>query len=165
MIKRSHPNPPCSSISGRTCQLGVIAVILALISLLGCTSPPQEALVTRVIDGDTIVIEGGYRVRYIGIDTPETYPEAEAFGAEAWQANRELVEGKRVRLEKDVSETDKYGRLLRYVYAGDIMVNAELVRQGLAEARAYPPDIKYQDYLAGLQKGAKDEGRGMWAEP
>jgi len=165
MIKRSHPNPPCSSINETACRLGVIAVILALLPLLGCTSPPQEALVTRVIDGDTIVIEGGYRVRYIGIDTPETYPEAKAFGAEAWQANRELVEGKRVRLEKDVSETDKYGRLLRYVYAGDIMVNAELVRNGLAEARAYPPDIKYQDYLAGLQEGAKDEGRGMWAEP
>jgi len=165
MIKRSHPKPPCSSSSETARRLGVIAIILALIPLLGCTSPPEEALVTRVIDGDTIVIEGGYRVRYIGIDTPETYPVTEAFGAEAWQANRELVEGERVRLEKDVSETDKYGRLLRYVYIDDIMVNAELVRQGLAEARAYPPDTRYQDYLESLEEDAKNEGRGMWAEP
>jgi len=121
-------------------------------------------MVTKVIDGDTIVIEGGYRVRYIGIDTPEIHHEVEAFGIEAWQANRTLVEGKRVRLEKDVSETDKYGRLLRYVYAGDTMVNAELVRQGLAEARAYPPDIKYQDYFEKLEAEAKSEGRGIWAK-
>jgi len=165
MIKRSHPNPPCSKTSIPARRLGATAVFLALLPLLGCSSPPEEALVTRVIDGDTIVIEGGYRVRYIGIDTPETYPQAEAFGAEAWQANRELVEGERVRLEKDVSETDKYGRLLRYVYIDDIMVNAELVRNGLAEARAYPPDIKHQDYLESLEEGAKNEGRGMWAEP
>ena len=66
----------------------------------------------QVVDGDTITIEGGYRVRYIGIDTPEIYPEVEAFGIKAWQANCRLVEGKEVRLERDISETDKYGRLL-----------------------------------------------------
>jgi len=121
-------------------------------------------MVTRVIDGDTIIIEGGYRVRYIGIDTPEIHPEMEAFGMEAWQANRRLVEGKEVRLERDVSETDKYGRLLRYVYVDDIFVNAELVRQGLAKAKAYPPDIKYQDYLEAMEAEARSEGRGMWAK-
>ena len=80
-----------------------------------------EATVVRVIDGDTIEVEidgTSYRVRYIGIDTPETvHPQkpVECFGKEASEKNRELVEGKRVRLEKDVSDTDKYGRLLRYV--------------------------------------------------
>ncbi len=118
----------------------------------------------EVIDGDTITIEGGYRVRYIGIDTPETYPDLEAFGIEAWQANRKLVEGKEVRLEKDVSETDKYGRLLRYVWVNDILVEAELVRQGLARAKAYPPDTKYQDYLEQLEAEAREAGRGMWAK-
>ena len=122
-------------------------------------------MVTRVIDGDTIVIQGGYRVRYIGIDTPEIHPETEAFGIKAWQANRQLVEGKQVRLERDVSETDKYGRLLRYVYVDDTMVNAELVRQGLARVKAYPPDTKYQGYLEELEAEAKSEGRGMWAKP
>jgi len=120
-------------------------------------------MVTKVIDGDTIIVEGGYRVRYIGIDTPETYPRMEAFGLEAWQANRQLVEGKEIRLEKDVSETDKYDRLLRYVYVDDTLVNAELVKLGLAEAKAYPPDTKYQDYFKQLEKQAKSAGRGMWA--
>jgi len=149
-------------MSGRTCWL--LAIILILIPLFGCGSPPESARVTRVIDGDTIVIEGGYRVRYIGIDTPEIHPETEAFGMEAWQANRQLVEGKQVRLERDISEMDKYDRLLRYVYVDDIMVNAELVRQGLAQAKAYPPDTKYQDCLEALEAEAKSEGRGMWAK-
>jgi micrococcal nuclease len=88
----------------------------------------------------------------------------EAFGIEARQANRSLVEGKEVRLEMDVSETDKYGRLLRYVYVDEVLVNAELVKQGLARARAYPPDTKYQDYLAEMEEDARDAGRGMWVK-
>jgi len=103
-------------------------------------------------------------VRYIGIDAPEIHPDLEAFGIEAWEANRELVEGKEVRLEQDVSETDKYGRLLRYVWIDDILVEAELVRQGLAWAKAYPPDTKYQDYLEQMEAEAKEAGRGMWAK-
>ena len=103
-------------------------------------------------------------MRYIGIDTPEVHPQLEAYGMKALQANRELVEGKEVRLERDVSETDKYGRLLRYVYVNGILVNAELVRQGLAYARAYPPDTKYQDYLEELETEAREAGRGMWAK-
>ncbi len=130
--------------------------------LVACGAPPDTARVIRVIDGDTIIIEGGYRVRYIGIDAPEIYPDLEAFGSEAWQANRRLVEGKEVRLERDVSETDKYGRLLRYVWVDDILVEAELVRQGLARAKAYPPDTKYQEYLEQMQAEARETGRGMW---
>ncbi len=139
-------------------------ILFLLFPLYGCGSPPDTARVTQVIDGDTITIEGGYRVRYIGIDTPEIHPELEAYGMEALEANRRLVEGKEVRLERDVSETDKYGRLLRYVYADDIFVNAELVRQGLAEAKAYPPDIEYQDELEELEVEARQAGRGMWAK-
>src|SRR4030042_2567140 len=85
-------------------------------------STNEGILVTRVIDGDTIEIEGGQKVRYIGIDTPEKVdprPSVQCYGKEAAAKNKELVEGKRVRLEKDVSETDKYGRLLRYVFVGD----------------------------------------------
>jgi len=142
----------------------LLAISLLLLLLCGCTTPPDTARVTQVIDGDTIVIEGNYRVRYIGIDTPETYPELEAFGLEAWQANRELVEGKIVYLERDVSEVDKYGRLLRYVYVDDVFVNAELVKQGLAHAQAYPPDTEHQDYLEALEQEARQAGRGMWAK-
>lgn len=128
-----------------------------------------EAEVARVIDGDTIEVDIGgslYKVRYIGIDTPETvHPQkpVECFGREASEKNRELVEGKTVRLEKDVSETDKYGRLLRYVWVGDTMVNAELVRLGYAQVVTYPPDVKYQDLFLQLQREAKEAGRGLWA--
>ena len=139
-------------------------IFFLLLPLCGCNSPPDTARVTHVIDGDTITIEGGYRVRYIGIDTPEVHPKLEAYGIEALKANRELVEGKEVRLERDVSEKDKYGRLLRYVYVGGIFVNAELVKQGLARARAYPPDIKYQDYMEDLEAEARQAGKGIWAK-
>lgn len=137
---------------------------IGFLLLFGCSSPPDTARVTQVIDGDTISIEGGYRVRYIGIDTPETYPVLEAYGMEALEANRELVEGKEIRLERDVSERDRYGRLLRYVYVDGIFVNAELVKQGLAEAKAYPPDIEYQDSLEELEAEARQAGRGIWAK-
>ena len=103
-------------------------------------------------------------MRYIGVDTPEIYPQPEPFSKEAWQTNRSLVEGKRVRLERDVSETDKYGRLLRYVYVDGVFVNAELVKQGLARAKAYPPDTKYQDYLGKMEVEAREAGRGIWAK-
>ena len=144
---------------GKTWLLAISLLILLL--LCGCISPSDTATVTRVIDGDTIAIEGDYRVRYIGIDTPEI---EEAFGLEAFEANRRLVEGKVVRLERDVSEVDKYGRLLRYAYIDDIFVNAELVRAGLAYAKTYPPDTKYQDYLENLEREAREAGRGMWAK-
>ena len=139
------------------------SIIFLLLLICGCTSPPNTALVIEVIDGDTIVIEGGYRVRYIGIDTPEIHPELKAYGIEALQANRRLVEGRIVRLERDVSQTDN-GRLLRYVYVDDIFVNAELVRQGLAWAKTYPPDTKYQNYLEKLETEAGQAGRGIWAK-
>ena len=141
-----------------------MVILLAQLSACGDNSSPETSRVLEVIDGDTIVIEGEYRVRYIGIDAPETSPDQEDFGIEAWQANRRLVEGNEVRLERDVSDSDKYGRLLRYVFVGDVLVNAELVRQGLAEAKAYPPDTKYQDLLNQMEVEARTAGRGMWAK-
>ena len=125
-----------------------------------------QAQVVNVIDGDTIEvsIEGQtHKVRYIGIDTPEK--AVEPFGPEAAAKNKELVGGKVVELEKDVSETDQYGRLLRYVYVGDLMVNAELVRLGFAQASAYPPDVKYQDLFLRLQQEAREANRGFWGAP
>lgn len=122
-------------------------------------------LVTRVIDGDTIEIEGGLRVRYIGIDTPETVDPrklVQCFGVEASNRNKELVDGKYVRLEKDVSETDKYNRLLRYVYAGDTFVNLILVKDGFAYSSTYPPDVKYQDQFVEAQHEAREQNKGLW---
>ena len=145
-------------------KIWLLAISLFPILWCACSASPGTATVTRVIDGDTIIIDTGQKIRYIGIDTPEVYPQTEDYGMEAWQANRRLVEGKEVRLERDVSETDKYGRLLRYVYIEDTLVNAELVRLGLAEARAYPPDTKYQTTLEQMEREARQAGRGMWAQ-
>jgi micrococcal nuclease len=121
--------------------------------------------VLRVIDGDTIKIEGDQVVRYIGIDSPETvHPSkpVQCYGKEASSKNRELIEGKEVMLEKDVSETDKYGRLLRYVWLGDMLVNEYLVREGYAKSSSYPPDIKYQDKFNEAEKLAREEEKGLW---
>ena len=82
---------------------------------------------------------------------------------EAKRYNRKLVEGKNIRLERDITETDKYGRLLRYVFVDDTFVNAELVRQGLAVSKAYPPDTKYQSYLEEMETEARRNIRGIWA--
>lgn len=131
----------------------------------------SSAKVTRVIDGDTIELEGGIKLRYIGIDTPETrHPTVgvECYGAESSQKNTELVLNKEVRLEKDVSETDRYGRLLRYVYVatngGEIFVNQELVKSGFAQARSYPPDIKYQEIFRTAEAEAREKKLGLWGD-
>lgn len=125
----------------------------------------NEVKVTRVIDGDTVELETGQKVRYIGVDTPETVSPSkpvQCFGKEAFSKNKELVLGKQVRLEKDVSETDKYGRILRYVWIGDILINEVLVREGYAQSSTYPPDIKYQDKFLEAQRLAKEESKGLW---
>ena len=146
----------------------LLALLLVVAVLLSCVSsiPATEEKVTdtRVIDGDTIVIAGGAHVRYIGMDTPEIYPEVEYYGLEAKAKNIELVEGKLVTLVKDVSETDKYGRLLRYVYVDGVFVNGELVRLGYARAVAYSPDTKYESLLSQLEKEAKAAKLGIWGE-
>jgi endonuclease YncB( thermonuclease family) len=129
-----------------------------------------EAQVTNVVDGDTIDIQIGgveYRIRYILIDTPETHHPTkgeEPFGPEATEANRALVEGKIIKLEKDVSETDQYDRLLRYVYVDNILVNEELLRQGLAKVVTFPPDLKYVDRFLAVQEESQAAGRGIWGE-
>ena len=126
----------------------------------------EEAMVSRVIDGDTIVLATGEKVRYIGMDTPELVDPrkpVECFAKEAKEANRNLVEGKIVRLQKDISEKDKYGRLLRYVFVGDIMVNDYLVRQGFAHVSTYPPDVRYQEQFRQAEIEARDNDRGLWA--
>jgi micrococcal nuclease len=140
-----------------------------ILSEIKKTSEPaavSEAKVVRVIDGDTIEIEGGERVRYIGMDAPETVePQkpVECFGPEASAQNKELVEGQTVRLEKDLTDRDKYDRLLRYVYIGETLVNQKLVQLGFARAWAYPPDVKYQDRINEAEQAAKKSQSGLWS--
>lgn len=127
----------------------------------------ETVKVARVIDGDTIELTDKRRVRYIGMDTPEivdpTKP-VECFGQEAREENRRLVDGKTVRFEKDVSETDSYGRLLRYVFVGDIFVNEILVRNGFARLATFPPDVTYRDQLIQAQREARVNNRGLWSQ-
>lgn len=127
------------------------------------------AKVVRVIDGDTIEVdlgEGNIKtVRYIGIDTPETVDPrkpVQCYGKEASAKNKELVGNGTVGLEKDISETDKYGRLLRYVYMGDLFINQVLVAEGYAHSSSYPPDIKYQDKFRQAEQKARAENKGLW---
>jgi len=122
-------------------------------------SGSKTVSVIEIIDGDTIVIEGGYHLRYIGIDSPEI---DEYYYLEAKQMCAELIDGKKVRLKAGITDKDKYGRLLRYVYADDVFINAEMVRQGCAWAKAYPPDIKYMVYLESMEKEARQLKRGFW---
>jgi micrococcal nuclease len=125
------------------------------------------------VDGDTIVVRlGGQdrRLRYIGMDTPESVKPGspvEWLGREASRANAGLVEGRTVTLERDVSETDQYDRLLRYVWLVDgdrwTLVNLELVRQGYAQVETDPPDVRYADRFVAAQRIARDAGLGLWA--
>jgi micrococcal nuclease len=124
--------------------------------------------VVRVIDGETIEVSEGTEtvtVRYIGIAGLATVDPREAahcFGAEASARNKELVEGKRVDLEKDVTESDSRGRRLRYVYVDGEMVNETLVREGYALAYPIPPDVAYANQFAALEAEARAGQRGLW---
>lgn len=132
----------------------------------------ETARVVRVVDGDTLIIDrgrGSERLRYIGIDAPESVkPDTpvEFMGKEASAANAALVEGATVVLEKDVSETDRFGRLLRYVWLKDgeawLFVDLELVRQGYAQAVTFPPDVRWVDTLRAAERVARDAGLGLW---
>lgn len=126
---------------------------------------------TRVIDGDTFeATVGGKKatIRLIGIDTPETVAPGQpvgCYGREASAYAKTLLEGKDVQLEKDVSETDRFQRLLRYAYLADgQMVNALLVQDGYAKAATFPPDVKYAERFAELEGWARDAGAGLWGK-
>lgn len=121
----------------------------------------KENLAKRVIDGDTIELEDGTRVRYIGMDTPEV---EQCFWEEATEENKRLVEGKKIKLENDVQKLDKYGRTLAYVFVDGIFVNEELVRGGFAKVYTYPPDVKYTEKFIAAQKEAREKKVGLWAE-
>lgn len=132
----------------------------------------EVARVVRVVDGDTIVIDrgrGNERLRYIGIDTPESVkPDSpvELMAREASAANAALVEGREVVLEADVSDRDPFDRLLRYVWLREgnawVFVNLELVRRGFAQVATYPPDVRWRDDLADAQREAREAGAGLW---
>ena len=170
------------------CEFTVVRyalILLVLLSAAGCTldstssmpAPPsaapdrdvvyrqepsggEPAVVTRVIDGDTIDVRLNgeiVRVRYIGVNTPE---RDEACFSSATEANRALVEGQSVVLTRDQSDTDRYGRLLRFVYVGDVFVNATLAARGYAESVEYRPDVTQAPLFRQLEQQAAAAGLG-----
>jgi len=157
-------------------------LIILLFLLASCAAEARDyssILVTRVIDGDTIVLADGERVRLVGIDTPEThfnkklerdmkhttrdYKTIIALGKKATEFTRGLVLGKKVRLEFDIEKRDRYKRLLAYVYLPDgRMLNDEIVRAGYAKIYTFPPNVKHVDKFIESQKEARENNRGLW---
>jgi micrococcal nuclease len=152
--------------------LVVLAAFLGGTVLASAQAPAGlEGLVVRVVDGDTIHVRIGERVekvRYIGVNTPELHHPSkgeEPGGRQALDVNRRLVERKAVRLELDVQTRDRHGRLLAYVWVGDTMVNAELLRLGFAQVMTVPPNVRHQALFTKLQRDARGAGRGLWGAP
>jgi len=163
----------------------IIALAATALVLVGCELleepeplPPGTlpectwAKVVKVTDGDTIRVQFDgreERVRYIGIDTPEVRGSPggpEPFGDEATEANARMVKDQEVCLERDVSDRDRYGRLLRYIWLRDgTLVNEELLRMGLAQVSTYPPDVKYvETRFLPAQREAQAARRGIWGD-
>jgi len=139
------------------------------------TGPTRPATLVRVADGDTIrvVVDGvEERVRYIGIDAPELNGAAPAtpdpYAEAATEANARLLAGGRIVLEKDVSERDRFGRLLRNVWIERdgtwMLVNLALVTDGFAQVSTFPPDVAYVDVLLDAERAAREGRRGLWSD-
>jgi len=154
----------------RASRVASLAVALVLLAATVALATPVDGAVVRIVDGDTIHVRVGDRVekvRYIGINTPEVHHPRkgeEPGGRDAMAVNRALVAGRQVRLETDVQARDRYGRLLAYVWIGDTMVNAELVRRGYAQVMTIPPNVRHQALFLKLQREARDGGHGLWRQ-
>jgi micrococcal nuclease len=143
-----------------------LALILLLILLTACgshdptpTGAGEYAQVATVVDGDTITLTDGRRVRYIGINTPEV---DQPYATEATAFNESLVAGPEIWLETDAQVADQYGRLLAYVWVNDTFINLELVRQGYANAYSVPPNVRYADVFVQAEREACEAERGLW---
>ncbi len=154
----------------------VILVIFVLLvsSFLSNNEKPEEEIydkldqntVVRVVDGDTVELANGEKVRYIGMDTPESVDPrkpVECFAKQATIRNKELVLGKVVTLKSDAANRDRYGRLLRYVYVEDKFINLQLISEGYAYSVSFPPNIKYQDIFDNAEKIARERNEGLWS--
>ncbi len=145
---------------------------------IGSLGPPQSSeerlsgpivLVTRVVDGDTIVVRDGgadVRVRLIGVDTPESVKPGtpvECFAIAASNFTKSRLTGVRVRLEYDVDRFDRYGRTLAYVWVGGALFNEDLVAEGYAAVETVPPDVRYADRFLAAQRDARLHDRGLWS--
>ncbi len=140
-----------------------IAFVLAVVLLILIFHPSFRGIgVEEVTDGDTIVLENGEVVRYIGIDTPE---RGDPFFGEATEANQEMLKRGRITLEYDQDRRDRYGRLLAYVWVDTLLLNAELIRKGLASVYLFSPNLKYRERFISVQREAREKSVGIWSIP
>ena len=167
-------SPKLSPVNHRNLVFNSLVFVVALM-VSGCNGASESlpevtgfesGRVSRVIDGDTVELTDGRRIRYLEIDTPETvHPDkpVECFGPEATQRNRELVEGRDVELLSDGPDMDQFGRYLRYVFVEGTFVNAELVWEGYAVASSYGHQGRLFQTLVQLQRAAQEGNTGLWA--
>lgn len=150
--------------AGMRLWLGLITILVGVWAGPGHADETVKA--RWVADGDTIVLQDGRRVRYIGIDAPEidhTNGRPTPLGHAARSLNRRLVDGWQLRLVYDQETSDRFGRVLAYVYRGDgLFINAELLRQGHAHFLYHPPNVRHADILLAAQRAAMESGRGIW---
>ena len=142
-------------------------------------SKSETVFVARAVDGDTLKLSDGRRVRLIGVDTPELHysdkllrdskrtrkdiKAIQAMGERAADFTKRLCEGKAVRIESDVRKSDKYGRLLAYLYLEDgTFINAKILEEGYGQVMTIPPNVKYADYFLKLQRQARESRKGLW---
>lgn len=146
-----------------------VALLLVFMSELSVAQAQEFVRVKRVVDGDTIVLETGERVRLLGVNTPEVSHRkkfVEAFGKDASEFTRRMVEGKLVRIEADLpaSKKDKHSRIFAYVFLEDgTHLNAEIIRQGYGFAESSWPPLKYEYEFRRLEQEAREKRRGLWA--
>jgi micrococcal nuclease len=160
----------------RFAPIGIVIAVIVSFAFAGVASQKaqsipstaEKALVSRVIDGDTVQLDDGRKVRLIGVDTPETvHPqkEVEYYGKEASDFTKSMLEGKEVYLEYDIQPTDKYGRTLAYIWLSDgTLFNELLVLKGFAQVSTYPPNVKYVERFTAAQKQAMETNAGLWAK-
>jgi micrococcal nuclease len=148
----------------QTIRFAVLSLALAAAPLASASSQQQEdgCVVLRVADGDTFTCRDGRKVRLIGVDSPEGRQQ---FGSVARHALLKMLPfGTAVRLERDVAPTDRYGRLLAYVWVGSTLVNEAMVRDGWAVLYTVPPNVKYAERFSRAQNEARTKGAGLWAQ-
>ncbi|NOX71986.1 MAG: hypothetical protein GXO64_04820 [Candidatus Micrarchaeota archaeon] len=160
-------------VNSQRIRISTVFILLAIVLISGCTdrSPKKPeinktifykteyAIVTDVIDGDTIAIENGERVRLLGINTPE---RGRYLYEDAKNRLTQLVKDKNVTMKTDFDDSDRYGRKLRYIFVNETNVNALLVEEGLATAYIIPPNDRYEAVIMKAEKRAKEMSIGLW---
>lgn len=161
--------PSRTATAPRPCRVSAWTVFVLLLSLVlvGSTQPGTEGLpangepvvVRYGVDGDTVELEDGRTVRYVGINAPERH---QPYYEEATEANRRLVEGRTARMVLDAQQTDRFGRTLAYIWVGERFVNLELVRLGCATAYTEPPNVRYSAEIVAAEQKARYAQAGLW---